>query len=438
MPMKLDTWDFDINKVISRLKKKKIKIITCPPHPGLPGIPVMVNSKGCHKLPVAPENGLPPINGDDPVADADAFSGSLGDFSGVDAGAGIGGGDVGGGAIGGGGIGESVEFKPHTIEGMIKELSKRGDTKSKLTALILTVASKLYRFLPREQIIDIATDVLSYILNHKTVISNKFKAQSKYSDFNDYLSAIVTNRLRLGYQEMTAEEKNLTRHGSDDKKIIKFIVDKYCQDNNTETIPDAETIHEENKHLLFDENNNELISALVNAGLIKENETREDIADIIKLIYQDKSLRQNFSGYYVPGNRLLSVKVIQKILDAIDASDVKSLDLAFDNDEDKDLSLLDQIADPSTDDEEANAQRTELLKNVFINLQNILDDDAFEIFCDLFGLDPNSDIESGLETTNRLSISEIADKYGYSRYHARLICASLLEKAQKYFKNYKI
>ena len=434
MPMKLDTWDFDINKVISRLKKKKIKIITCPPHPGLPGIPVMINSNGCHKLPVAPENGLPPINGDNPAADADAFSGSLGDFSGADAGIG----DVGGGAIGGGGIGESVETKPYTIERMIKELSAKSDTKSKITALILSVASKLYRFLPRDQIIDIATDVLSYILNHKTVISNKFKAQSKYDNFNDFLSAIVTNRLRLGYQEMTAEEKNLTRHGDDNKKIIKFVVDKYCQDNNTENIPDAETIHEANKSLLFDENNNELVSALINAGLIKENETREDIADIINLIYQDKNLRQKFSDYYVPGNRLLSEKVIKQVLDNIDASDVKSLDMTFDNDEDKDLSLLDQIADPSTEDEEANAQRTELLKEVFVNLQSILSDTSFEIFCDMFGLDPNSDIESGLETTNRLSISEIADKYGYSRYHARLICASLLEMAQKYFKNYKI
>lgn len=84
---KLDVFDFDINKLLNRMKKKHIRPIMCQPHPTLNGIPVMVNSKGEHSLPVAPENGLPPFSGPATdsfgAADGAAFSGSLGDAGGA-------------------------------------------------------------------------------------------------------------------------------------------------------------------------------------------------------------------------------------------------------------------------------------------------------------------------------------------------------------------
>lgn len=83
---KLDIFEYDINKLLRRLKKKHIRPIMCPPHPNLNGIPVMVNSKGEHSLPVAPENGLPPLDGiaSDSFGAGDglAFAGSLGDAGG--------------------------------------------------------------------------------------------------------------------------------------------------------------------------------------------------------------------------------------------------------------------------------------------------------------------------------------------------------------------
>lgn len=83
---KLDIFEYDINKLLRRLKKKHIRPIMCPPHPTLNGIPVMVNSKGEHSLPVAPENGLPPLDGISSdsfgAGDGLAFAGSLGDAGG--------------------------------------------------------------------------------------------------------------------------------------------------------------------------------------------------------------------------------------------------------------------------------------------------------------------------------------------------------------------
>ena len=436
MAQKLDTWDYDINKIISRLKKKKIKIVTVIPHPSLPGIPVCVNSKGMHTLPVKPENGLPPAPGpaatETSVADT-GFSGSLGDFSGASMGdAGASGGAV-GGNIGGGGMGESVTSTDKEKELDKKTFSELIGTENFLKKLWRYTYGRALKNFPNEDQRDLREEIVN---NTVEFISKRIKniiksAEQKGIDLDSYIKGFITNKLKLEY----AEEVGGTRHNTDNMRIVKFLQSAM---NDETKATNAEALHELNKKYLYDCNNLDLIDKLFEEGYLGEDyfdlptdEEKNNYLNKIKKKFPETINR--FKSYWVPGNRLLSVSTIKNAMNS--KQDVVSLDSTINNDgDDKEISLNDIVADSYADELEDKEKRDEMLENVVDVARQIFDDEAFNIFCDILGIVDSDPISY---TGNNKSVNDIAEEYGFTRYHAKIIVANLLNEIKKHFKNYK-
>ena len=436
---KLDVFDFDINKLLNRMKKKHIRPIMCQPHPTLNGIPVMVNSKGEHSLPVAPENGLPPISGPATdsfgAADGAAFSGSLGDA---------------GGAVS---MGESLESKdpvlvqiqfgvksvegitiPKKLDGVIEyatALAERAgktekeDERNTCIKNLNVVCSNYVTKFPKDKV--------DSLLVWQELLAKEDKFTKLVDDYNKLANKPSTGFLGYFYSaarritKYNPIDKNRTLEGK--RNLYDSTIGRLKSKGNLE--PTDSAIIEESKLHLFNENNKDLVNA------IKEkvgDVTDSEIKTIIDALYNKGSYTDNEivldkedfngKGLYDPynNNKSLEEKDLQDLRNYKNLANTVSLDARIGNGDgdDKEITVGDTVTDNTEEERETRENVLDMLS--ILKNSEFINDVEKEIFKQYMGFD-----EEGNKIEGK-SIADIAKNNGYTRFHTQEIISDINAK----------